>query len=114
MTMPITFTYKRGVSLYFGSQLLGDDGQPVPGTGVDVSCVARHLESGETQTLELVWVDRALGSFEFWAPGDGTCAEWRLGTWGADVVASRSGVAPGGRLLVEATETIQLVVLERP
>ena len=55
MTMPITFTYKRGVSLYFGSQLLGDDGQPTTGTGVDVSCLAKHVETGEAQTLELVW-----------------------------------------------------------
>ena len=114
MTMPITFTYKQGVSLYFGSQLLGDDGLPTTGTGVDVECVAKHVETGETRTLESVWVDRAGGSVEFWAPGDGTCATWRLGTWEADVQASRAGVAPGGRALVEATETIHLVILERP
>ena len=59
-------------------------------------------------------MDRAGGSFEFWAPGDGTCAAWRLGTWEADVQASRAGVAPGGRSLVEATETINLVYLGAP
>lgn len=112
--MTITFKYKQGVSLYFGSQLLGDDDLPMSGIGVDVSSAAKHVETGAVQTLELVWVDRANGGFEFWAPGDRTCATWAPGTWECDVLVSRAGAAPGGQALVEATETVHLVIEERP
>lgn len=112
--MTITFTYKRGVSLRFGSQLLGDDDLPVSGLGVEVSSTAKHKETGTTQVLDLVWVDRALGSFEFWAQGDRTCATWLPGTWECDVVVSIAGAAPGGLPLVDATETVNLVIEERP
>lgn len=114
MSTPVTFAYKLGTSLWFGSQLQDDAGADASGTGVDVSCIAEHKESGEQKTLELVWIDRAQGRFEFWAPGDGTCADWRLGAWACDVQCIRVGAGSGGRNLVLATESINLFIQDRP
>ncbi len=104
----------RGTSLYFGGEALRDDGTPDDLTGVDVSCNAEHKESGDVVAMALVWVDRAQGRFEFWAPGDGLAADWRLGAWEARVLLARPGAGPGGRVLVLGTETIQLLLRRAP
>jgi hypothetical protein len=112
--MLIKFTYKQGTSLWFGSELLDDQGDPTSGLGVDVTSVAQHNKTGETKALVLVWVDRPAGRFEFWASGDGTCTGWELGTWLCDVQCSRPASAPNGYPLVLASESVQLFVKDRP
>lgn len=106
--------YDLGTSLYFGAEALDEAGAPADLLGVDVSCTAEHKEGGDTQVLELVWVDRAAGRYEFWAPGDGLCTGWRLGSWEARIVYSKAGGGSGGRPLVLATETMAILIRKVP
>ena len=106
--------YDRGTSLYFGAEALGENGSPADLSQVEVTCLAAHKESGETQALDLVWVDRAEGRFEFWAPGDGLCTNWRMGGWEARIVYARPGAGAAGRPLVLGTETMNLLVRKAP
>lgn len=114
MSTPQALIYDRGTSLYFGAEALDEAGQPADLTGVDVSCTAEHKDGGDTQALELVWVDRTQGRFEFWAAGDGTCTTWRLGTWEARIVYAKASGGAGGRPLVLGTETMHLLVRKAP
>lgn len=114
MSAPPSLVFDRGASLFFGAEALEDDGTPADLTGVDVACTAEHRESGETRALELVWVDRAEGRFEFWAGGDGLAADWRLGAWEARIVYTRAGAGAGGRALVLGTETMVLLLRKAP
>jgi len=110
----MTLIYDRGVSLFVGCEALDETGQPADLTGVDVSARAEHVDGGDAQILELVWVDRAEGRFELWAPGDGTCSTWRLGAWEARIVYTRPGGGAGGRPLVLGTEKMHLLVRKAP
>ena len=111
---PITHTYKQGTSLWFGCELLDDAGAPASGLGVDVACTAEHKASSDTRAMTLVWIDRAQGRFELWAPGAGTCSDWATGMWLCDVQCTREGAATGARALVLASETIGLMIQARP
>jgi hypothetical protein len=106
--------FSRRTSLFFGCEALADDGTPEDLTGVAVTCVAEHRESGEQRTLELVWVDRTQGRFEMWAPGNGVPDDWVFGTWDALVVMSRPNAGPAGRPLVLGSETISLLIKKAP
>lgn len=114
MTAPQSLIFDRGVSLYLGAEALDDDGAPANLLQVDVACTAEHKESGDTRALELVWVDRAEGRYEFWAAGDGLAADWRLGTWEARIVYTKAGGGAGGRPLVLGTETMNLLIKKAP
>ena len=106
--------YDRGRSLFFGCEALEDDESPQDLTGVTVTCNAEHKESGRVVAMDLVWVDRSLGRFEFAAPGDGLATDWQTGAWEASVVLSRPNAGPGGRDLVLGTETIQILLRKAP
>lgn len=114
MTAPQSLIFDRGVSLYFGAEALDDDGAPANLLLVDVSCTAEHKESGEKQVLELVWVDRAEGRFEFWGAGDGLTTSWQTGSWDARIVYTKAGAGAGGRPLVLGTENITFLIRKAP
>ena len=114
MTTPQSIIYYRGESLWFGCEVLDDEGAPANLLAVEAACTAEHKEGGETRALELVWVDRAAGRFEFWALGDGLAADWRTGSWEARIVYTRAGGGPGGRPLVLGTETMNLLIKKAP
>ena len=114
MTAPQSLIFDRGQSLWFGGEALDDDGAPANLLQVDVVCNAEHKESGDTRAMELVWVDRAEGRFEFWALGDGLAADWRLGTWEARIVYTRAGGGAGGRPLALGTETMNWLLRKAP
>ena len=114
MSTPQSLIFDRGTSLYFGAEALDEAGAPANLLSVEAACTAEHKEGGDTQALELVWVDRAEGRFEFWAPGDGLCTTWRLGTWEARIVYSKVGGGAGGRPLVLGTETMNLLIRKVP
>lgn len=114
MTQPQTLIFDLGTSVFFGTEALDDAGMPADLLGVDVTCTAEHVKTGETKALELVWIDRAAGRFEFWGPGDALASGWLLGAWEARIVYTRPGGGAGGRPLALGTETMGLFIRKAP
>lgn len=105
-------TFSVGKSLYLGVQALGEDGSELSLTGITVTAEARAENGRRKDVMVVEWIDRALGRFEVWASGDGTCTGWLPGDYLVTVTYSEPGAGTGGRTLVSGTEQVVIQVVE--
>lgn len=104
--------FRAGTTLMIAGQALGEDGQPASLTGVDLTATVRDASKRLKAELVVEWIDRALGRYELWAPGDGVATGWEPGEYKADVTYTYASGGTGGRPLVLATEKFAFWVTE--
>lgn len=101
--------FKRGDTIMLGVTATDKAGLPVDLTDVTVEAQVRHEKESNPwfATLDVVWVDRTLGRYELWAPGDSLATGWPVGDLVADIQYS---VVQGSRTIRQSTETFKLYI----
>lgn len=99
-----TIQIKRGNTLMLGWQALNAQGGPVNLTGVTVTPTAREHDGRQIAAMEVVWVDRTIGTFEVWAPGDGRTTTWPVGDVYLEIEYSEP--IAGGRVMARSTRSL--------
>lgn len=94
-----------------GCSATDEAGKPVDLTGIEVACQVKASKHPfqVVATLDVEWVDRALGTYELWAPGNSLSTDWPTGLLLADIQYTSTS---GGRTLRKSTETFQVYMLD--
>lgn len=102
---PPVIRIKRGATFMLGCHAV----DKTTGQGADLSLVTVESEvwpekegAPKVADLDVVWVNRATGDFELWAPTSGLATDWPTGNLRVDIVYSE---VRGGRTIRRPTET---------
>jgi hypothetical protein len=102
--------FKRGATVMLGCKAI----DRTTGQGADLSQVTVESEvwpekegQAKVADLDVVWVNRAQGEFELWAPTTGLAASWPTGNLRVDIVYSE---VQGTRTIRRPTETFYIYI----
>ena len=106
---PQRIVFKRGDTVMFGVTATDSTGQPVDLSDLTVAAQVRPEKASDPwfADLELVWIDRAQGRFELWAPGNGLTDTWPVGDLRADIQYSQT---QGSKVIRRSTETFRVYI----
>jgi hypothetical protein len=110
MSTPVQrLVFKRGDTVMLGCAAFDAAGLPADLTGVDITSQVWPEKEGlpMVAAMEVEFTDRALGTYELWAPGDGLATGWPTGNLRIDVQYSQPH---GARTLRRSTETFYLFI----
>jgi hypothetical protein len=108
MRPPAVIPFKRGDVVMLGCTAYDDAGAPANLNQYQVAAEVRTPAGTLVAAMAVEWVDRAAGTFELWAPGDGRATSWPLGNLEIDV--QYTATTGGARPMVRSSETFYLQI----